>query len=262
MRHWKSIVTALLAGVMLAALAGCSSDSTAPQQQYEMDAATAEQWSAQTLEMISAMAATVPAVSQGDFTGVGAMAKSAEEPVWDEVEQAWVMDVTETITEGDPVHSSMEMSLYLWIQFRNAEGALPGPLGATEMEYRATTGMVMDSTEEGVTHLEMDYATGMTVTYLETGYGVDGAGEATVSASHTDARGSQSVDFSLAYGMDLMLPFEGCPSGPAWMTAGQYRTDAMYDGEGMVDWTLTGPNHSASGSDPVDCGASSVGPPQ
>lgn len=257
MRHWKPTVTAALAVMMMTALAGCGSDSTAPQQEYDLDSATAEQWSEQTLEMISEMVASVPSMSEGDFSGVGAQAKSVEEPVWDEAEQAWVLDVTESFTEGEPVHSSMEISLSVWIQFRNPEGALPGPLGATEMEYRATSGMTIDSTEDGTAHLEMEYATGMTVSYLENGYGVDGAGQASISASYTSEQGSESMNFSVGYGMDLMLPFAGCPSGPAFVTAGQYRTDAVYDGEGMVDWTLAGPGYEASGSDPVACGGQS-----
>lgn len=253
MRNWKPMMALALTAGLLTALAGCGSDSTTPQDTYDIDAATAEQWSEQALAMISEMAATVPQVSQGDFGALGTMNKSATEPVWDEVEEAWVMEATETFTEGDPVHSTMEMSLSVWIQFRNAEGNLPSPLGATEMEYRAGSGMVMDSTEEGTTHMEFDYETAMVVEYQETGYGVEGMGAAAISASQTTDQGSQSMSFELGYGMDMFLPLEGCPGGTAWVTAGQYRTDAVYDGEGMVDWTLTGPNYEASGSDPVEC---------
>lgn len=253
MRYWNMILAlALMAGLMTV-LAGCESDSTAPQDTYDIDAATAEQWSEQALEMINEMAASVPEVSQGDFAALGNGMKSVQEPVWDEDEEAWVMDVTESSTEGDPVHSTMEVSLSVWIQFRNAEGNLPSPLGATEMEYRAGSGMVMDSTEEGTAHMEFDFETAMVVAYQETGYGVEGMGAAAISASQTTDQGSQSMAFDLGYGMDMFLPMEGCPGGTAWVTAGLYRTDAVYDGEGMVDWTLSGPNYEASGSDEVEC---------
>lgn len=253
MRNWKLILTMGLMALLMLALVGCESDPVAPQEEYDIDASTAEQWSEQALEMISEMAATVPQVSQGEFSAIGSTMKSAEEPVWDEGQQAWVMDVTETFSEGDPVTSSGEMSVSVWIQFRNDESALPGPLGATEMEYRASSGMVLDSTEDGVSHLEFEFGTNMVVSYLETGYGVDGTGLAAISASHTSDQGSQSMAFAVGYGMDLMLPFEGCPGGTAYVTAGQFHTDAVYDGEGMVDWTLTGPNYEASGSDSVEC---------
>lgn len=254
MRHWKPIIAVACAAALLAVLAGCGSDPVAPQDQTNLDAATAEQWSTQVLGTITEMAATVPAVSQGDFSQVAAGAKSATEPTWDEYQQAWVMAFTQSFSEGDPPTSTGEMSVSVWIQFRNAEGPLVGPLGATEMEYRATSGMVLDSTENGASHLEFDYATTMKVTYLETGYGVDGTGEASISATQTTAQGSQSVAFALGYGMDLALPFAGCPAGSAWVTAGQYRTDAVYDGEGKVDWTVNGPNYQSSGSDTVPCG--------
>lgn len=253
MRNLKVKLALVLMAGLMTALAGCGSDSTTPQDTYNVDAATAEQWSEQALGMINEMAATIPDISQGEFADLGAGMKSATEPTWDEVEEAWVMDVTETFSEGEPVHSTMEMSVSVWIQFRNAEGNLPSPLGATEMEYRAGSAMVMDSTEEGTAHMEFDFETAMVVDYLETGYGVNGTGGASIYASQTTDQGSQSMRFDLGYGMDLMLPLEGCPGGTAWVTAGQYRTDAVYDGEGMVDWTLTGPNHEASGSDPVEC---------
>jgi hypothetical protein len=253
MKNWKLILTMGLAAVMMLAVTGCESDSVAPQDNTNVDASTAEQWSAQALEMIGAMAASVPAVSEGDFSGVGGVAKSVEEPTWDPEQMAWVMEATETFSEGDPVTSSGEMFVSVWIQFRNAEGPLPAPLGATEMEYRATSGMVLDSTEEGTTHIEFEFGTNMTVAYMDNGYGVDGTGQATVSARQTTDQGTQNMSFAVGYGMDLSMPFEGCPSGPAWVTAGQYRTDALYDGEGMVDWTMSGPNYEASGSDYVEC---------
>ena len=253
MRNWKPILALALMAGLLTVLAGCGSDSTTPQETYDIDATTAEQWSEQSLEMINQMIATIPQVSQGDFAALGSGMKSAQEPVWDEMEEAWVLDVTESFTEGDPVHSTMEMSLSVWIQFRNAEGNLPSPLGATEMEYRAGSGMVMDNNEEGTAHMEFDYETAMVVAYQETGYGVEGTGAASVYASQTTDQVSQSMSIDLGYGMEMFLPLEGCPGGTAWVTAGQYRTDAVYDGEGMVDWTLAGPNYEASGSDPVEC---------
>jgi len=258
MKNWKLILTAGLMAVLMFALAGCESDSVAPQEDPNIDVATAEQWSAQALEMISGMAASVPAISEGDFTTVGGATKSAEEPTWDAGQMAWVMDATATFTEGDPVTSSSETYVSVWIQFRNDDGPLPAPLGATEMEYRATSGMTLDSTEEGVSHLEFDFATNMIVTYLENGYGLDGTGQASISATQTTDQGSQSMSFAMGYGMDLALPFEGCPSGTAWVTAGQFRTDAVYNGQGMVDWTLTGPNYQAEGSDVVECAGTSL----
>ncbi len=101
MKNWKLILTMGLAAVMMLAVTGCESDSVAPQDTTTVDVATAEQWSEQALEMIGAMAASVPAVSEGDFSGVGGAAKSAEEPTWDPGQMAWVMDATETFSEGD-----------------------------------------------------------------------------------------------------------------------------------------------------------------
>ena len=98
----------------------------------------------------------------------------------------------------------------------------------------------------------------MIVTYLDNGYGLDGTGQASISATQTTDQGSQSMSFAVGYGMDLALPIEGCPSGTAWVTAGQFRTDAVYNGQGMVDWTLTGPNYQAEGSDVVECAGTSL----
>jgi len=168
---------------------------------------------------------------------------------------AWVLDQTVTFSEGEPPTSTGETRISVWIQFRNPEGPLPTPLDATEMEYRQAAGMTIhDEGEQGVSDLEFDLSTNMLVTYLESGYGMNGIGQAVVAASVTSNDRTENMNLAMRWGLALTSPFEGCPIGTAFVVVGQYRTDVEYDGQGNANWTLTGPNYSASGTESVPCG--------
>lgn len=255
MKSWKTILLTGVLALGLLALSGCGDDPVAPKETYEVDAATAEQWSLQAVDMISQMAAAVPPVAEGDFSTLN-QNKNAGEPVWDEEQMAWVLDQTMTFTEGDPPTSTGETRMSIWIQFRGPEGPLPAALGATEMEFRESAGMTMHSdNEQGVSDLDFDLATGMVVAFLDNGYGMTGTGQALINASTTAEGRTQRMNLAMSWGLDLVAPLEGCPLGTAFVQVGQYRTEVVYDGEGSAAWTLTGPSYSASGTETVPCGA-------
>jgi hypothetical protein len=255
MKTWKNILFLGILAAGLLTLAGCESDPVAPQETYNVDRETAEQWSLQAIEMISQMAAAVPMASQGDFSTLGPDSKTASEPVWDEEQMAWVLDQTASFTEGDPPTSTGETRLSVWIQFRNPEGPLPTPLGATVMEYRESAGMTAHSeNEQGTSDLDFDLSCGMVVNYTDTGYDMGGIGEAEITASVTTADGTENVNLAMSWGLDLVTLFEGCPLGTAFVQVGPFRTDVDYDGQGNAAWTLVGPNYSGSGTETVPCG--------
>ena len=130
------------------------------------------------------------------------------------------------------------------------------PLGTTEMEYRESAGMTIHSDDEqGVSDLEFDLSTGMVVTYVETGYEMDGTGHAEITASVTSNDHTENLNLTMNWGLDLTTPLAGCPTGTAFVEAGAYRTEVEYDGQGNANWTLTGPNYTASGTEIVPCGS-------
>ncbi len=189
MKSWKIILLTGAFALTLLAAVGCGSDPVAPQETIEIDAATAEQWSIQAIDMINQMAASAPLASQGDFTTLGPD-KTVDEPTWDEEQMAWVMNQTATFSEGEPPTSIGETRISVWIQFRNLEGPMQTPPGATEMEYRQALGMTMhNEDEQGVSDIEFDLNTGMLVTYLDTGYGMNG----TLTGPNYSASGTESV---------------------------------------------------------------------
>jgi hypothetical protein len=254
MKTWKIFWFLGIFIIGLLALAGCESDPVAPQETYNVDGETAEEWSLQAIEMISQMAAAVPLASQGDFSTLGPD-KSAAEPVWDEEQMAWVLDQTVSFSEGDPPTSTGETRVSIWIQFRGAEGPNPSLLGATEMEYRESAGMTMHSEQEqGTSDLDFDLSCGMVVTFLDSGYDMDGTGQAQIAATVTTDNGTESMNLTMSWGLDLITLFEGCPSGSAFVQVGPYRTDVVYDGQGNAAWTLVGPNYTGSGTETVPCG--------
>jgi hypothetical protein len=255
MKFWKLMTLTAALGCGLLAVSGCESDPVAPQETHDIDAEAAQEWSLQAIEMINRMAAAVPPVAEGDFSTLGPEGKSASEPVWDEEQMAWVLDETQSFTEGDPPTATGETRLSVWIQFRGNEGPVPSPLGATVMDYRETAGMTMHSEDEqGVSDLAFDLASRMVVTFLETGYDMNGSGEADIHASVVAGDHSESMNLTMEWGMDLVTPFEGCPVGTAFVQVGPYRTEVDYDGQGLANWVMTGPNHTASGNEAVDCG--------
>ncbi len=254
MKTWKTFWFLGILAAGLLAVAGCESDPVAPQETYNVDRETAEEWSLNAVEMISQMAAAVPMASQGDFSTLLAD-KSAAEPAWDSEQMAWVLDQTESFSFGDPPTSTGETRMELWIQFRGAEGPQPAPEEATEMEYYQSAGMTMHTDDQqGVSDLDFDLSCGMLVSFLETGYDMSGTGEAEVTASVTTEGRTENVDLTMSWGLDLVTLFEGCPAGTAYVQVGPYRTDVVYDGQGGAAWTLVGPSYSGSGTETVPCG--------
>ena len=255
MKYWKLMTLTAVLGCGLLAVSGCESDPVAPQENHDIDAEAAQEWSLQAIEMINQMAAAVPPAAEGDFSALGTEGKSASEPVWDEEQMAWVLVETVNFTEGDPPTATGETRLAVWIQFRGDEGPLPSPLGATVMDYREAAGMTMHSEgEQGVSDLDFDLASRMVVTFQETGYDMNGSGEADIQASLVAGDRSESMNLTMEWGMDLMTPFEGCPAGSAFVKVGPYRTEVVYDGQGGANWVMVGPNHTSSGTEAVDCG--------
>lgn len=255
MRNARSITLLLVAAAWLA---GCATDDdpvTPTGGQFQVEADDAETYATDALEMVNEMTADIPELALGEFTAAKSFG-AAGEPEWDAEEQAWILDDTAEFSEGDPAVAWGEYRLYVWIQFRGAEGPLPTPLGATVFEYRAVNGMTMHSeTEQGTSDLAYDMATNLVVTYEESGYAVDGTGETVVEASHEGDGEAQNLRAEMAWNVDLAMPTGGCPSGTADVTMGQYRLDALYNGTSTVAWTLVGPGYQASGTDDLACGS-------
>jgi hypothetical protein len=256
MKFWKILMMTTALGLGLLAVTGCESDSVAPQETYDVDAESAQEWSLQAIEMINQMAASVPPAAEGDFSSLGPDNKSTGEPVWDEEQMAWILNETASFTEGDPPTSTGETRVAVWIQFRGAEGPLPSPLGATVMDYRESAGMTLHSEgEQGVSDLDFDLASTMVVTFLATGYDMKGSGNAEIDASVVAEDRSEIMNLKMSWGMDLVTLFEGCPTGTAYVQVGPFRTEVIYDGQGNANWVMAGPNHAASGTETVSCGA-------
>lgn len=256
MKFWKILLMTAVLTLGLLAVTGCESDPVAPQETFDYDAESAQEWSLQAIEMINQMAAAVPRTAEGDFSSLGPDNKTAGEPVWDEEQMAWVLNETASFTEGDPPTSSGETRMSVWVQFRGAEGPLPSPLGATVMDYRESAGMTIHSEgEQGVSDLDFDLASAMVVTFMDTGYDMNGSGEAEIDASVVAEGRSESMNLKMSWGMDLVTFFEGCPAGTAFVQVGPFRTEVVYDGQGNANWTMAGPNYSASGTETVSCSA-------
>jgi hypothetical protein len=83
---------------------------------------------------------------------------------------------------------------------------------------------------------------------------MNGSGEADIHASVVAGDHSESMNLTMEWGMDLLTPFGGCPGGTAFVQVGPYRTEVVYDGQGGANWDMVGPNHTAAGSETVDCG--------
>lgn len=250
--------TMFLLTVLAAAVwaAGCSSEDPAGPMEdlVRITPGEAEDYATTALIMVNDMVTDIPEVAVGSFTTAKSF-EAAGEPDWDPEAMAWVYDLEQEFSEGDPATSWGETRIHLWIQFRNAEGPLPTALGATVLEYRAVHGMTLHSeSAEGVADLAYDLATTMLVTYVEGGYTVAGAGESTVEADFTDGQRTESMRLDMSWHADLVLADGSCPAGTADVTVGEYRLDAVYDGTDLAAWTLTGPDYQASGTEVLDCG--------
>ncbi|MCP4573116.1 MAG: hypothetical protein GY838_12235 [bacterium] len=237
--------------------AGCSSDDPAEPMDglAHVSPVEAEEYAVIALGMVNDMATDVPEMATGSFATAKSLG-AAGEPDWDAEQQAWVLDYSQQFSEGDPAVAWGETTIHVWVQFRNTEGPLPTALGATVCEYRAVSGMTMHTqSEEGSGNLAYDLATTMIVAYVDGGYTVVGTGGSTVEADFTDGQRSENVRVTMEWNADLALMAGSCPTGTADVTVGQYRLDAVYDGSSTAQWTFTGPDYHATGTEPLECGA-------
>jgi hypothetical protein len=149
------------------------------------------------------------------------------------------------------------MSLDLWLQYRDGQDPLQTPLGATVMQL--IYGMSMDihqvDPEQGTVDLTYDMGMDVTVDYLSQGvYGIGAHGDAYVAVSQVTPQASQSGTFTMDWTVDVTTAAGGCPSGTATVKSQAWTMAATYDGQGNVDWTLTGPNWRSTGKDALACG--------
>ena len=249
-----------LAGVLSLALAlfvfaGCSDDGPiAPGAgDQPVSSELAQEWAPQALDMVTEMTTEIPNWAEAGWMG---QPKGEEDfpLVWDAEQAAYVYHLEAEVVEGN---SSFTTAIDVWLQFRGPNGAMEFPIGATEMEVRMNSSLLGHSEDaEGSTDMEYNFETEMLVSYEQDGsYDVNGSGSSTVSIDHTYGELTESIEFAMAWGVDLIVYAGGCPAGAAFVTVGEYRLDADYDGAGGVAWDLVGPEYSASGSDTIICEA-------
>lgn len=267
MRNYKMTLAMLMMLGLLVGLAGCGGDDDdspvvpATGDTMTLDNATAEQFTVQALDVVNVMVADVPTIAAGDFgawsAGKAELAKAGtDEVTWDPAQNAWVLNFSGPLTEIE-LPSYWNINYDLWVQYRDAEGPMQYPLGATEMEFRYGLGMDMHLVEDTSTSdLTYEMNTNMVVSYLGEGanYGVVGNGSTVVEVNQVSPQGSQGGRFSMDWDVDVVTSEGGCPSGTATIRTQQFRLDAVYDGQGNVSWTLVGPNYQASGTDTMECG--------
>ena len=245
-------------------LAGCGGDETSPTNPgattLNLDSATAEEFTLEALGVVNDIVAAVPGFANGSFETFAVadqpLVKAVGDTVaWDPDQQAWVFAFDGPLFELEPPNT-WSMSVDLWVQYRNIQGPLQYPLGATEMQVRYGVGMVVHQVDEQG-QFDLDYATDtdLTVSFLgQETYGVAGSGGADVTMSQVGPQGSQAGTFGMDWTVDVTTAAGGCPSGTATVTSQAYTMTATYDGQGGVMWTLVGPNYQSTGSDTVPCG--------
>jgi hypothetical protein len=248
----KKLTLILGAALLVLAAVGCSDDDPVTPQETVLNGEMAEEWTMDALAMVSEMSMSVSDWAEADFSSLTEN-KADVQPEWDPEQQAYVYayDVTET----DPPNS-WEVRLDLWLQYRDAGVPVQYPLGADEMQARMTSGMTAHTEgEDGIFDLDYDFATDMTVTNLDTDlFNIAGVGETVVNASQVMGDQSETIYFSMSWDMDLTATPGGCPAGTANVYAGGFALAAVYDGEGGVAWTLTGPDYHATGTETLECG--------
>jgi hypothetical protein len=238
---------------LLVVLVGCSEDDPVSPQEMELTGDLAKDWTTGALAMVSEMATSVTEWADADFSGL-TEGKSEEAPEWDPEQQAYIYSFE--AAENEPP-DFWEVRLGFWLQYRDEGTPVQYPLGADEMEARMTSGMTVHTeSEEGVSDLSYDYATEMTVSNLETDvFAVVGTGETLVEASHVAGDQSEALQLAMDWEMDLTVSAGACPAGTAAVHAGEFSLVAVYNGQGGVSWTLTGPGYEATGNETLDCGA-------
>ena len=263
-------LTILLAAALFA-VAGCGGgDDTNPgapsgNDTMVLDSDTAQQFTLEALGVLNEMIGTVPDFAVGDFGGWvmaksslddSLPAKAASDSVsWDPTQDAWVFLYDGPLLEL-PSPSYWNLTLDLWVQYRNGQTPQQYPLGADVMELHYLTGMDMHMVEETqTTDLTYDLATELVVSYRPDGrYGVVGSGSTVVDVAQVSDATAEAGRFAVNWSADVTTGAGLCPSGTASVTTQVWQMLADYDGLGGVSWTLTGPGYSASGTDIVACG--------
>lgn len=257
------LVGALGLAVAIMLLAGCnSSDSpTGPAPSVELSGPQAEDWTVQVLEMINGISVNVDDWAAGQFTGLDGLSSNkmaGEEPTFDEQTMAWTLHFEGSVS-GIEAPSYINTSLDYYLQFRDGNG---DPVASPELaaSYLARLALGFDAHNvEGETVSDMAYVFGTEMHVAGLGgdiYTVDGSGSSAVEAATSGPEGSARMDFAMNWSMELSQPAAGgCPSGTAEVHATNFEMNAVYDGQGNADWTLTGPNYEASGTEPMECGA-------
>ncbi len=263
MQNLKSTLMMVMALGLFVGLAGCGGDddpTTPAGDTLTLDSGMAEDFTLQTLDVVNDMVSEVPSFASGEFAkwtvAKAELAKANSDSVtWDPAQNAWVFNWTGPLLVVEPP-SYWQMNLDLWVQYRNALGTLQFPLGATSMEVRYGSGMDMHMVDgPETTDLAYDMNTHMVVSYLgETGiYGVVGTGDTVVDFAQTGADVAQRGRFTMDWVLDIAVSDSGCPRGTVTVNTQVWQLVANYDGQGNVNWVLTGPGHQASGSDFVGC---------
>lgn len=264
MRNLKAILTTTLLLGLVLGLAGCGSDdnpAAVSSDTLTLDSSSAEDFSLQALDMVSGLISDVPTIAAADFgswsAGKSALAKAnTDSVVWSADQNAWVFTYDGPLFEV-AAPNYWNISLDLWVQYRNGLEPLQYPLGATEMELHYGSGMDMHMVEDAATSdLAYQMNTAVTVSYLGTdgSYGVVGSGSTVVEMNQTGAEQARRGRFAMDWSLDLTVGSEGCPGGTATVNVQQYQLVAVYTGTGSVNWTLTGPGYQASGTETLACG--------
>lgn len=254
-----AMIMALLAGLGLV-ITGCGGDDnpTDPGSGsiLVLDNDDAENYATSALDMVNGLVNNVPDFASGDFAQWNLAKSESDSVVWDPTQQAYIFDFDGPVFELEPPNS-WTMRVGIWLQYRDVSGTpLQYPIGATEMEMDYSTGMSMHMEEDGsVADLDYDMDTNLTVSYLGEGdvYGIEGTGSTTVEVSQSAGGQSEAGQFAMTWAIDLISTSDGCPQGTATVELQGYTMNAVYDGEGTVNWTLVGPNYQASGSDYLAC---------
>jgi hypothetical protein len=212
-------------------------------------------------------------LTQGDFSTLdfglasGSTLRAADEITWNELEQAWILDVeqTETTADGDAF-----VDVFVRIRFLTADGTPQfEPDGLTEsvtMEIDLVTDLHSES-EGSVLDVGIDYSLDMAIAGLPDGpHPVDGSGAMAFSLSASDP-GQAPLAFavSMDWLMDVRVPADGgCPAGIVSVNVDDGQTAqvsfvAGYDGTPSMDWTLYQAGRIVeSGSEILVCGGTTI----
>ena len=222
-----------------------------------------------TTDFVNGLLEDVRPVTQGDFStldfglGSGSTLRAADEITWNEIEQAWILDVeqTETTAEG-----YVTIDIFVRIQFLTAARAPQfEPDDQTEtvtMELDLITDL--HSEDNGsVFDLGIDYTMDMSVAGLPEGpHPVDGSGAMAFTMSASDpGQAPLSFAVSMDWLMAVAVPAgDGCPDGVVSVNlddgqSAQVSFVATYDGTPTMGWALfQGGQTVETGTEILACG--------